>query len=65
LFGWSLPADTALKRGVDCMLPQSGFLLTAFFAVVMGLLNIGLLLPARLDLASVGLASLSAKAGAR
>jgi hypothetical protein len=63
LFGWSpsaLPADTTLKRRVDRILPQSGLPLITFFVVVAGLLNIGLVLPTRLDLASIGIASLLA-----
>lgn len=63
LFGWSpppLPADTALKRRVDRVLPRSGVRLIFFFAVVVALLNVGPLLPKRLDLAAVGLASLAA-----
>jgi hypothetical protein len=63
LFGWSpppLPADTALKRRVDRILPRSGLRLILFFAAVVALLNVGPVLPTRLDLAAVGLASLAA-----
>jgi len=63
LFGWSpppLPADTALKRRVDALLPRSGVRLVIFFAVVVVLLNVGAVLPKRLDLVAVGLASLAA-----
>jgi len=63
LFGWSpppLPADTALKRRVDSVLPRSGLRLVIFFAGVVALLNVGPILPRRLDLVAVGLASLVA-----
>lgn len=63
LFGWSpprLPADTALKRRVDRILPSSGVPLIVFFAVVIALLNVGILLPTRLDLFAVGLAAVAA-----
>jgi hypothetical protein len=63
LFGWSpplRPADTALKRRVDGMLPSSGLPLIIFFAAVIALLNVGILLSARLDLAAVGLAAAAA-----
>jgi hypothetical protein len=63
LFGWSpppLPADTALKRGVDRVMPRSGLGLIVFFIVVVALLNVGSVLPKQLDLAAVGLASLAA-----
>jgi hypothetical protein len=63
LFGWSpplRPADTGLKRRVDRMLPSSGLPLIIFFAAVISLLNVGLLLPTRLDLSAIGLAALSA-----
>ena len=63
LFGWSpppLPADTTLKRRTDRIMPRSGLPLVIFFAVVIALLNAGLLLPARLDLFAIGLAALAA-----
>ncbi len=63
LFGWSpppLPADTALKRRVDAVLPRSGLRLVVFFAVVVALLNVGPILPKWLDLVAVGVASLAA-----
>src|SRR5438477_9535813 len=65
LFGWSpptLPADTALKRRVDALMPRTGVALVLFYAAVIALLNIGLVLPLprRLDLFAVGLASLAA-----
>jgi hypothetical protein len=65
LFGWSppgLPADTALKRRVDALMPRTGVPLVIFYAAVIALLNIGLVLPARLDLLAVGAASLAAGA---
>src|SRR5215469_16193101 len=65
LFGWSppaLPADTALKRRVDAMMPRSGLPLVVFFGAVFVLLNIGVVLPRQLDLAAVGVASLAAGA---
>lgn len=63
LFGWSppaLPADTPLKRRVDAVTPRSGLPLVIFFAVVVVLLNVGAVLPRRLDLVAVGAASLAA-----
>jgi hypothetical protein len=63
LFGWSpppLPADTALKRRVDALLPRSGLRLILFFAAVVALLNAGPILPTWLDLVAVGVASLAA-----
>jgi len=67
LFGWSpptLPADTALKRHVDALMPRTGLPLVVFYAAVIALLNVGLVLslPRRLDLFAVGLASLAAGA---
>jgi hypothetical protein len=65
LFGWSppaLPADTALKRRVDALMPSSGLPLVVFFGAVFLLLNIGVALPRQLDLAAVGLASVAAGA---
>lgn len=62
-FGWSPPrlsADTALKRHVDRILPDSGLPLIIFFVAVIALLNVGVLLPARLDLFAVGLAAVAA-----
>jgi hypothetical protein len=61
--GWSpsaLPADTELKRRVDRILPRSGPPVVIFFAAVIALLNVGLILPTRLDLAATGVASLAA-----
>jgi hypothetical protein len=63
LFGWSPPAlsaDTALKRRVDAVMPRSGVRLVIFFAAVVALLNVGAVLPRRLDLMAVGAASLAA-----
>ncbi len=63
LWGWSpppLPADTEGKRRVDRVLPRSGLTVVLFFAAVVALLNVGLFLPARADLAATGLASLAA-----
>jgi hypothetical protein len=63
LFGWSppaLPADTPLKRRVDAVMPRSGVSFVIFFAVVVALLNVGAVLPGRLDLVAVGAASLAA-----
>lgn len=63
LFGWSpppLPADTELKRRADRLLPRSGVPFVLFFAAVVGLLNVGVILSVRLDLAAVGVASLCA-----
>lgn len=63
LFGWSpprLPADTALRRRVDLILPSSGLPLIIFFGAVIALLNVGVLLPTRLDLFAVGLAAVAA-----
>jgi hypothetical protein len=63
LFGWSpppLPADTELKRRVDRLLPRSGVPFVLFFAAVVALLNVGAILPVRLDLVAVSVASLSA-----
>ncbi len=63
LRGWSpapLPADTRLKRLVDRILPSSGLPALLFFATVVALLNIGLILPTRADLAAIGVATLAA-----
>ena len=65
LFRWSppaQPANTVLKRRVDRLLPRSGFPACIYFGVVVALLNIGPLLPKRLDLVAVALASLAAGA---
>ena len=62
-FGWSpaaLPANTRLKRRVDRIMPRSGLPMVTYFAAVIALLNVGLVLPARLDLAATGVASLAA-----
>jgi hypothetical protein len=42
------------------MLPRSGFRFVIFFAAVVALLNVGVVLPKRLDLVAVGLAGLAA-----
>jgi hypothetical protein len=42
------------------LLPRSGLPLVIFFAAVVVLLNVGVVLPARIDLLAVGLASLGA-----
>jgi hypothetical protein len=63
MFGWSppaLPADSELKRRVDRMMPQSGVSFVVFFAVIIALLNVGVILPRRLDLAAIAVASLAA-----
>src|SRR5262249_19069210 len=63
LFGWSpppLPADTVLKRRGHALRPRPGVPLVVFFAVVVVLLNVGAVLPRRLDLVAVGAASLAA-----
>src|SRR5262249_27450058 len=65
LFGWSPPplrADTTLKRRVDALMPRTGLPLLVFYAAVIVLLNVGLVLPRRLDLVAVGVASLAAGA---
>src|SRR5262245_12153596 len=65
LFGWSppaSPADTALKRRVDAIMPRTGLPLVIFYAAVIVLLNVGLVLPRRLDLVAIGVASLAAGA---
>src|SRR5438045_160529 len=64
LFGWSpptLPGDTALKRRVDAIMPRTGLPLVVFYAAVIALLNIGLVLPLprRLDLFAVGIGGLA------
>jgi hypothetical protein len=46
LFGWSppdLPADTALKRRTDRVLPRTGVLAAAYCAVVAGLVFLAVL----------------------
>ena len=63
LFGWPpllRPADTAVKRRVDRVLPSSGLPLIIFFAAVIARLNAGVLLPARVGLAAAGLAAATA-----
>jgi hypothetical protein len=65
LFGWSpppLPADTELKRHADRLLPRSGVPFILFFATVVALLNVGAVLPMRLNLVAIGAASLGAGA---
>jgi hypothetical protein len=54
------PADTALKRRVDRVLPSSPLPLLIFFAAVIALLNIGPALPARPGLSAAGLAAATA-----
>ena len=54
LFGWSppdLPADTALKRRVDRLLPRTGWAAALYCAAVVALLNIAPHLPERGNLA--------------
>lgn len=61
LWGWSppdLPADTAVKRRADRLLPRTGVAAVLFYAVVIALLNIAPHLPERADLAVDGLAAL-------
>ena len=63
MFGWSppaLPADTNLKRRVDRMMPRSGLSFVIFFAVVIALLNVGVILPRRMDLVAIGVVGLAA-----
>ena len=63
MFGWSppaLPADTNLKRRVDRTMPRSGLSLVIFFAVVIALLNVGVILPRRMDLVAIGVVGLAA-----
>lgn len=65
MFGWSppaLPADTDLKRRVDRMMPRSGLSFVMFFAVVIVLLNVGVIFPRRLDLIAIGAAGTAAGA---
>jgi len=65
LFGWSppdLPADTALKRRADRLLPRTGIPAAAYCAVVAGLLFLAPSLPERWNLSVDGLAALAAGA---
>jgi len=65
LFGWSppdLPADTALKRRADRLLPRTGWAAVLYCAAVIGLLNLAPHLPERGNLAVDGLAALAAAA---
>ena len=65
LFGWSppdLPADTALKRRADRLLPRSGWAAALYCAAVVALLNLAPHLPERGNLAVDGLAALAAAA---
>ena len=65
LWGWSppdLPADTALKRRADRLLPRSGGPAVVFYAAVVGLLLLAPHLPMRAELATDGLAALAAGA---
>ena len=62
LFGWSppdLPADTALKRRADRLLPRTGWAAVLYCAAVIGLLNLAPHLPERGNLAVDGLAALA------
>jgi len=63
LFGWSppdLPADTALKRRADRLLPRTGVPAALYCAAVAGLLILAPNLPERGNLAIDGLAALAA-----
>jgi hypothetical protein len=65
LFGWSppdLPADTALKRRADRLLPRTGIPAALYCAAVVGLLFLAPNLPERVNLAVDGLAALAAGA---
>ncbi len=65
LFGWSppdLPADTAVKRRADRLLPRTGAAAVLFYAVVIALLNVAPHLPERGGLAVDGLAALAGAA---
>lgn len=65
LFGWSppdLPADTALKRRADRLLPRSGWAAALYCVAVIALLNLAPQLPERGSLAVDGLAALAAAA---
>ena len=65
LFGWSppdLPADTALKRSADRLLPRTGLPAMLYCAAVIGLLFLAPNLPERGNLAVDGLAALAAGA---
>ncbi len=62
---WSppdLPADSAVKRGVDRFLPRRGVPVVLFFATVVGLLILAPRLPGSPELALVGRAALLAGA---
>jgi hypothetical protein len=63
LWGWSpmpLPADTALKRRVDRLLPSTGRPLAVFFAAVVVLLIVAPLFARRAELAFDAVAALFA-----
>jgi len=65
LFGWSppdLPADTALKRRADRLLPRTGWAAVLYCAAVIALLYVAPYLPERGNLAADGLAALAAAA---
>ena len=65
LFGWSppdLPADTALKRRADRLLPRTGWAAALYCAAVIGLFYLAPHLPERGNLAVDGLAALAAAA---
>jgi hypothetical protein len=65
LWGWSppdLPADTALKRRADRLLPRTGWAAVLYSAAVVGLLILAPYLPERGNLAADGLAALAAAA---
>jgi hypothetical protein len=64
-FGWSppdLPADTALKRRADRVLPRSGWAAALYCVAVIALLSLAPQLPERGNLAVDGLAALAAAA---
>ena len=65
LWGWSppdLPADTALKRRADRLLPRTGWAAMLYCAAVVAVLNLAPHLPERDNLAADGLAALAAAA---
>jgi hypothetical protein len=63
LWGWSPPslaADTSIKRGVDRVVPRTGWSLILYFAAVIGLLRLAPALPRSGELAMDGMAALAA-----
>jgi hypothetical protein len=63
LWGWSpptLPADTAIKRRVDRVVPRSGWPLISYVAAVIGLMTLAPALPRSGELAMDGMAALAA-----